>query len=158
MTDRLQEGVDAMDQWLHVPAPQLLVDVYDPDECQVWRHMAVLFQLLQERADHESISHRAMPTWDEHVAFVTSKPYKAWYLVCDRSYHAGAVFIGHDGTIGVGILSAHRRRGLGRKAVQEVMKMHPGPYKARIAPGNVKSHALFQGLGFQVTHHVYEAK
>lgn len=131
-----------------------LVDVYADDE----RYFAVLYELLKERAGHESISHHEMPTWDQHAAFVKAKPYKAWYYVHNAQYVVGAVFLAEDRAVGVGILRAHRRKGLGKRAVQELLRIHPGPVTARIAPGNIKSQELFQKLGFQRTHEVWEKK
>ena len=34
-----------------------------------------LYELLSERDPVANISHKQMPTYDEHIRFVTSKPY-----------------------------------------------------------------------------------
>jgi hypothetical protein len=56
-----------------------LISIYErPDRA------LVLHQLLEERDDTANISHKAMPSWDEHVRFVESKPYQAWYFIEDN--------------------------------------------------------------------------
>ena len=53
-----------------------LISIYErPDRA------LVLHQLLEEREPEANISHKAMPSWEEHVRFVESKPYEAWYFI-----------------------------------------------------------------------------
>ena len=40
-----------------------------------------LFQLLKERESKVNISHRTIPTYNNHVKFVMSKPYAKWYII-----------------------------------------------------------------------------
>jgi hypothetical protein len=40
-----------------------------------------LFNLLKEGSTTENISHKKMPTYNEHKKFVKSKPYSRWYIV-----------------------------------------------------------------------------
>ena len=40
-----------------------------------------LYLLLMERDPKTNISHRKMPTYNEHRKFIASKPYKAWYVI-----------------------------------------------------------------------------
>ena len=44
-------------------------------------HVTFLYELLAERDPVANISHREMPTFDQHRKFVDSRPYKAWYLI-----------------------------------------------------------------------------
>lgn len=106
-------------------------------------------QLLWEREPHENISHRTMPTVGEHIAFVASHPYKAWYWFEDESLTpAGCAYITHQGEIGIGVLRAFRGRGLATEAIQEIMRRHPGRHLANINPANEASIRLFRKLGF----------
>jgi hypothetical protein len=57
-----------------------LISIYErPDRA------LVLHQLLEERDESANISHKAMPSWDDHVRFVESKPYQAWYFIVDMA-------------------------------------------------------------------------
>ena len=44
-----------------------------------------LFNLLKERDPRANISHNKMPTYDEHVNFVKSKPYSKWYIIFEKN-------------------------------------------------------------------------
>ena len=40
-----------------------------------------LYNLLKERDPRANISHKKMPTYNEHVMFVSSRPYSKWYVI-----------------------------------------------------------------------------
>lgn len=122
--------------------------------------MRILYKLLEERTPEQSISHKAMPTWQEHCAFVASEPYLAWYLVFNQSATAvGAIYLTKQREIGLSIFRRYHRSGYGRAAVLELMKRHPGKFFANVAPGNVASMRLWESLGgrqIQVTYEINE--
>ncbi len=53
----------------------------------------VLYDLLKERRPAESISHRRMPSWEEHCRFVDSRPYQFWYLIDGGDEFLGAIYL-----------------------------------------------------------------
>lgn len=126
-----------------------LVDVYGHDEA-----LDVLHHLLAEREPHQNISHKAMPTWEQHCAFVRSKPYAHWYLI-DCGDITGATYLTHQREIGVGILRKHRGNGFARNAIRMLMERHPGTFLANISPANSESIKLFTGLGFNLIQSTY---
>jgi RimJ/RimL family protein N-acetyltransferase len=105
---------------------------------------------LSEREPSESISHRSLPSMEEHLAFVQSMPYRGWYVARIEDVEVGAVYLTKNREIGVGILKEHRRRGYGSEAVQLLMNWYAGgePYFANVNPNNKKSMRLFESLGF----------
>lgn len=115
----------------------------------------VLYDLLAERKEHESISHKQMPVWDEHMAFVRSKPYAHWYVVVIDGVRVGAVYLTHQREIGVSIFNLFRNKGYGRRAIETMMALHPGKFLANVAPGNQKSIDLFAKLGFNHIQNTY---
>ena len=65
----------------------------------------VLYALLKERRPEENISHMAMPSWEQHRAFVEAEPYDAWYLIQGHNSrpvivndYVGSIY-GHGGSI-----------------------------------------------------------
>lgn len=109
-----------------------------------------LFELLAERTPEQSISHREMPTWDEHCDFVRSKPYRAWYLVELSSVVVGTIYLSRQGEIGISIYKAHRRQGHAKQAIKLLMQMHDGTrFLANVNPANYASAALWQDMGFR---------
>jgi len=126
----------------------------------------LLWDLLSERTPTQSISHRKMPTREEHIAFVASRPYQAWYIVeavtdCVDDValvteNVGAAYLSRNREIGIGILQRHKGKKYGINAVRNLMEMHPGKYLANINPDNEASIKLFTGLGFKHIQNTYE--
>jgi len=143
-----------------------LTDVYDVGPSLAGR---ILYELLQERPPEANISHRQMPSYEAHKAFVASRPYKAWYLIEDRpeTYEAaffelqrlervGSVALTRANEVAVAIFATHQRKGYAFRAVTLLRERHPGPLLANVAPGNTRSHALFLKLGARVIQHTYQ--
>lgn len=115
-----------------------------------------LYALLLERPAEACISHKRMPTVAEHLSFVRSDPYEAWYLVVDDAVVLGSVYLTRQREIGVSIFRDYQGQRHGDRAVTMLRELHPGPVLANVAPGNVASQRFFEGLGFkqiQVTYH-----
>lgn len=122
-----------------------LVDVYS-DEVK-GNAIDLLWKILFERPPHANISHKYMPPFKKHVMFVENKPYKYWYLIEVDGAYVGAIYLGKENEIGIGILKEHQRKGYGKQAIKMLMETHQGPFLANVAPGNEISHKLFQSLG-----------
>ena len=60
-----------------------------------------LFNLLKERSSTENISHKKMPTYNEHKKFVKSKPYSRWYIVVHSNKKIGSVYLSKNAEIGI---------------------------------------------------------
>jgi RimJ/RimL family protein N-acetyltransferase len=127
-----------------------LVDVYSEPEAT-----DVLWMLLAEREPNQNISHRRMPTPEEHIAFIASRPYPHWYLI-DVGDWAGAIYLTKEREIGIGILKRHRGHGYAGNAIQMLRDKHPGKFLANINPKNDVSIKLFTGFGFKHKQNTYE--
>lgn len=129
-------------------------------------HKKILFDLLAERPSSAFISHKNMPTWEEHCAFVANHPYGVWYLIegDEQGEVVGSVYMtkpprpsvaGNE--IGIFIFQRFHGRGLATRAVKLLMEKHGSQrYLANIAPTNEASLELFKGLGFTLVQHTYE--
>ncbi|MBO8217655.1 GNAT family N-acetyltransferase [Prochlorococcus marinus] len=60
-----------------------------------------LYKLLQTRKF--SISHKNLPSFNEHKKFVKSIPYKDWYLIYQNSVAIGTFYIQNDNSIGLNL-------------------------------------------------------
>lgn len=142
-----------------------LMDVATVPEAQ-----EVLWQLLRERPAEASISHRHMPTREEHARFVSSHPYRCWYLIqgsAPRKF-VGACYLTRHNEVGIAILQAYQRRGFARAAVLELLRTHDplpavagerrGWFVANVAPGNAASIQFFESLGAALIQHTYEMR
>ena len=116
-----------------------------------------LYELLRERTEQQSISHKKMPTYQEHCRFVDSKPYKDWFLIEDHGEAVGAIYLTHQNEIGVFIFKKYQGKGYGPLAIHMLMCRFPGErFLANINPNNAASIKCFTQLGFKLIQQTYE--
>ena len=126
-----------------------LIDVYERDGSVPFATVDFLYQLLAEREPSESISHRVMPTFEEHIRFVESQPYRMWFIAEQEGQRVGAVYLSRARELGIAISKAQRGRGLGSLALSAMLlRVSPGRVLANINPANEASIALFRKHGF----------
>lgn len=127
-----------------------------------------LYQLLGERRPEVNISHKAMPSFEEHEAFVRSKPYSEWWLVATRSsigegmksYSVecvGVCYLTHQNEIGLQISADQQRMGRATAVLRILLER----YKERRLIANVSikndvSRALFEKFGFVHIQNTFE--
>lgn len=125
----------------------------------------LLFHLLQERPGYANISHKVIPEWIEHCAFVESVPYPHWYIIEGLSIggtkDVGSIYLTNKDEIGIAILKKFWRQGYAKSAIKELIRMQPRKrYYANIAPKNVFSQKMFRNMGFEVIQQtmIYDKK
>lgn len=119
-----------------------------------------LYELLQDRDPSVNISHKDMPTYEQHVRFCDSDPYELWYIIVEgqgcKQYDTGAIYLTRDSEIGVFVKKEFQGCSRGTQAVAVLMAMDTTrTYYANIAPTNGGSQAFFEGLGFELIQHTY---
>lgn len=119
-----------------------LVNVYDQDAAVVRR----LYTLLAERTPEQSISHKAMPSFEAHSSFVWSSPYLCWYEIVAME-PVGAIYVTHAREVGIHILKAHRHHHYATAALAALREEHPGRLWANVAPRNTASIEFFTKHG-----------
>lgn len=120
--------------------------------------ISILYELLKERTPEQSISHRGMPTMEEHTDFVRSQPYHVWYLIEVDDQYVGSVYLSKSREIGIFIFKSHARKGHGAEAVKMLMARWPGHFLANINPQNESSIEFFKRLGFKHIQNTYEMR
>lgn len=119
-----------------------------------------LYDLLRERQPHMNISHKQMPTMDEHVNFVKNHPYEAWYMIMADSPVSGrnivgAIYLTKQREVGIGIFKKYKGKGYGYEALKALHRKHPGYLLANINPKNEDSKRFFQNIGFDHIQNTY---
>jgi len=125
-----------------------------------------LWTLLLEREPHTVISHK-ITTFEEHLAFFKSQPYRLWFVIEDDAQNwVGQLSVTKRNEIGIQIAKVHRRRGYARAALELLLHAHkpldavpgevPGNYIANIAPSNEASIALFHGFDAKLIQYTFE--
>ncbi len=127
-----------------------------------------LYQLLDQRPATANVSHKAMPTLEEHTAFVAGRPYRYWYLItrADTGDWVGSIYATDNNELGIQIAAEHQRKGYAIAALQTFIRTHKprqmirglrnGNWLANVAIDNDISHNLFHRLGkpIQVTYEI----
>lgn len=116
-----------------------------------------LYELLSERESSVNISHKKMPTWEQHVKFVMSKPYSKWYIIKHNEKSVGSVYLSKQDEIGIFIKKEMQKKKIGKIALRLLLKSNPRTrYLANINPKNTKSIRFFKNNGFKLIQHTYE--
>lgn len=108
-----------------------------------------LYGLLAERTPEQSISHRDMPTLEEHARFVHSEPYEAWYIIAVGGLYVGSIYLTKAREVGLFILEDSQGKGYGHEALELLKRLHPGPLLANISVENLPSAEFFTHEGFK---------
>ena len=116
-----------------------------------------LYDLLKERNSKINISHKRMPTWEEHVKFVKSKPYSKWYIIYNKDEKIGSILLTSENEVGIFIKNDVQHKGIGSVALQLLIKKNPHlRYLANINPKNKESIEFFKKNNFKLIQYTYE--
>lgn len=124
-----------------------------PVDPKCFSDLGFLYGVLERRLKEPwaNISHKAMPSWDDHVKYVGERSAWGWrheIIYCDQLY-VGVIYVDSDNCIGIYISPEHRRHGIGKWALQQIIDTHPfRPLRANINPSNDASKNFFGKAGF----------
>lgn len=143
----------------------MLIDVYDEAREPIPDAVDFLYQLLRDRDKKASISHKTMPSKEEHERFVRSCPYRYWYLIKQETW-VGTVSATMNNEIGIMLAKPFQGCGIGPAALLDFISKHEplpaipslrvGAWLANIAPSNGRSKRMFQRLGFRKVQETYQ--
>lgn len=116
-----------------------------------------LYDLLLKRDPKVNISHRIMPSLEEHKKFVNSKPYKKWNIIYLDNQKIGSYYLSKNNEIGITILPKFQKKKIGTK-ILEIMFRENGNlrYLANVSPINSESQKFFIKNGFKLIQYTYE--
>lgn len=121
------------------------------------RHYRFLYDLLKERPKNACISHRKMPTFAEHVAFVDLFPYKEWYIIRHKSEMAGSVYLTYQNEFGMFIKKEFSGKGIATAAFKWMTNRHKGErLVSNVNPNNKRIINLLKSLGCRLIQETYE--
>lgn len=143
----------------------LLKSVYDEEELPKPGALVFLYKLMQQRLEehdaHTNISHRQMPSFSAHAAYVEGHPNAAWYIPRNEAgTMLGSVHATKNNEIGIVIAKEYRRQGYAAAVLRAFFNQHTplpaekgkrsGHWIANIVPSNEASIRLF--ARFNATH------
>ena len=116
-----------------------------------------LYDLLMERDTRVNISHKKMPTYNQHVSFVSAKPYSKWYVILYGANKAGSIYLTSQNEIGIFIKKSFQNKQLGNIALHNLIQKNPKKrYLANVNPKNKKSISFFKKNGFKLIQYTFE--
>ena len=116
-----------------------------------------LYNQLKERESKINISHKKMPTFEQHSKFVMSNPYSKWYIIMYKNKKIGNTYLTKTNEIGIFVLKSVKIKGIGKIVLQFLMKMNSrSRYLANVSPKNKKSQDFFKKNNFKLIQYTYE--
>ena len=116
-----------------------------------------LYELLKNKDPSTNISHKKMPSYDEHIEFVMSKPYTNWYIIeCDKK-NVGSIYLSKQDEIGISIDNDYEYDKIVRSALKLLVKLNPRKrYLVNVSPDDMRSQEFLLKNGFTGLEYVYE--
>ena len=116
-----------------------------------------LYDLLKNKDPNANISHKKMPSYDEHVEFVMSKPYTNWYIIEYDKKNVGAIYLSKQDEIGISISNDYEYDQIVKPALKLLMKLNQRKrYLANTSPKDVRSQEFLLKNGFTGLEYVFE--
>ena len=116
-----------------------------------------LYDLLKNKDPNTNISHKKMPSYDEHVKFVMSKPYTNWYIIEYDKMKVGAIYLSKQDEIGISVSNDYEYDQIAKPALKLLMKLNQRKrYLANTSPKDVRSQEFLLKNGFTGLEYVYE--
>ena len=118
-----------------------------------------LFDLLKQREGIVNISHKSLPTWEEHVEYIKNNTYQSWDIIWVDNVRIGNIYLTDRDEIGIFLDKKSQSNGYGSIAINEFMKKNGKKrYLANINPTNYKSIQFFGKHGFIHIQNTYHKK
>ena len=119
-----------------------------------------LYELLKERNSSINISHKELPSYEEHVKFCKNGPYPCRYICYTAEKEAvGTAYITFRSEIGIFVKKEYQGKGLGRSILKQLLLKHhndfPNGLFANFNPMNERSKRLFRAFGFKHIQDTY---
>lgn len=107
-----------------------------------------LYRMLKERTNQPNlnISHKTLPTYENHVKFLESQPYKEFWLLFWNGARIGLCYLTKSAPnylgneFGIYIMKTMQRQGLGtfffKKFIEYCKQFHKGPFYVNTNPEN----------------------
>ena len=116
-----------------------------------------LYNLLKERDPLAYISHKKMPSYHEHVLFVSSKPYSKWYVILYGANKVGSIYITTQNEIGIFIKKSFQDKQIGSVVLKKLIQKNPKKrYLANVSPKNKNSINFFKKNKFKLIQYTFE--
>ena len=98
-----------------------------------------------------------MPSYRQHVSFISSKPYSKWYVILYDDSRVGSLYLSKQNEIGISFVDSSFHNQLGNHVLKLLIKKNPRKrYLANVSPLNKKLQNFFINNGFTQIDLSYE--
>ena len=98
-----------------------------------------------------------MPSYHEHVLFVSSKPYSKWYVILYGANKVGSIYITAQNEIGIFIKKSFQDKQIGSIVLKKLIQKNPNKrYLANVSPKNKNSINFFKKNKFKLIQYTFE--
>ena len=116
-----------------------------------------LYELLLQRKKIVNISHKKMPTYEEHVKFIESEPYSKWYIIQIDAKKIGSIYLTKENEIGIHFFTQYEESERFQNVIKEFFLKEPQDrFVMNVSPKNEQYIDLAKKLGFHLVQHTYE--
>ena len=116
-----------------------------------------LYELLLQRKKIVNISHKKMPTYEEHVKFIESEPYSKWYIIQIDDKKIGSIYLTKENEIGIHFFTQYEESERFQNVIKEFFLKEPQDrFFMNVSPKNEQYIDLAKKLGFHLVQHTYE--
>ena len=116
-----------------------------------------LYNLLIERDTRANISHKKIPSYNQHVSFVSAKPYSKWYVILYGASKAGSIYLTSQNEIGIFIKKSFQNKQIENIVLHKLIQKNPKKrYLANVNTQNKKSMRFFKNNGFKLIQYTFE--
>jgi hypothetical protein len=116
-----------------------------------------LYELLKEREPSMNISHKKMPTFNEHVNFILSKPYLKWYIILQGIKKIGTIYLSKQNEIGLFLKKESNIANIKKVVLKLMIEKNPKKrYLANVNPKNKELIKFFKKNNFKLLQYTYE--
>lgn len=115
-----------------------------------------LYELLKEKEADINISHKGMPSWEEHCEFLRSEPYKCHFIIYIDDKRIGQVYLSDKNEIGIFIKKDCKNRGYGSAVLKILLKTMKGEdVFLNVSPNNIAGQNFAKRHGFKLIQYTY---
>ncbi len=116
-----------------------------------------LYDLLKQRKPEVNISHKKIPTIKQHEKFVSSRPYKKWYIIKFLNESIGSIYLSYQNEIGFFLKKEYEKNTIRNYTLNLFIKKNPqSEYFVNINPKNKRLSRFFQNNGFTLLQKTYK--
>ena len=118
-------------------------------------HALILYNILKNRDTKTNISHKKIPTLKQHANFISSLPYRYWFIIKKSSRVLGSTYITRSNEISISLLKKNTKNFsevlsmiiTNIKPLPAIASKRNGKFILNLSPNNKFYNKLLKSIG-----------